>query len=628
MIYTCQHCGAFFPTEDLREAMKIKNNTMIKCTYCNRGTEFRAIRSSHIADGYRELGYGKFYRAEQAFAMAIQEARRHQKDASPDVYLGQALAQARVQTIFPDDDEYHLEKPELICHQYNEMEFSNSSLYLTAQELVPKTDEAESSRIASYAEYIDNVRDYYKKISASRAGKGDYSVFIAYEDDETNNKGYRCAQDIHTALPDEVFRNSFLPNIDNYKKGQGYKDEEKQEYEAAIMYALDHSKCMLVVVDDHINSRLLNIYARYFNKISGQGRNNKIEAVERLGFVRYRDKITITLPDGAAAEKNVFNIEDRSKFNDFVCYNNNILINRTFEPKVNEKANEEAVIIHADHTDTNISGKPYRRLNGNRFEFGHYPQRREASVSIEKHFAQYPRPSISADNGWTVMFYDGANRPYTWYRDEEIKGKKYRAVFFTKHREVYSLQNSNLKPREQRLHGYMPFKIYCFEFEPLIWNSAHSEAEDNAKGFATLVTDQGIDCQEFNHDVMDNGWIYSTIRHWLNEDFLHVAFNDNEISCLMDSVTMGEHDKISLIDKQSDREFYESRHNAILGSDYFKCIGGMGERSINSYWVTSSDSERFDEATVIYPTTERRSLATCFVDSTVVAVLPKITLKL
>lgn len=251
MIYTCQHCGAFFPTEDLREAMKIKNNTMIKCTYCNRGTEFGAIRSSHIADGYRELGYGKFYRAEQAFAMAIQEARRHQKDASPDVYLGQALAQARVQTIFPDDDEYHLEKPELICHQYNEMEFSNSSLYLTAQELVPKTDEAESSRIASYAEYIDNVRDYYKKISASRAGKGDYSVFIAYEDDETNNKGYRCAQDIHTALPDEVFHNSFLPNIDNYKKGQGYKDEEKQEYEAEIMYALDHSKCMLVVVDDH-----------------------------------------------------------------------------------------------------------------------------------------------------------------------------------------------------------------------------------------------------------------------------------------------------------------------------------------------------------------------------------------
>ena len=92
---------------------------------------------------------------------------------------------------------------------------------------------------------------------------------------------------------------------------------------------------------------------------------------------------------------------------------------------------------------------------------------------------------------------------------------------------------------------------------------------------------------------------------------------------------MGEHDKISLIDKQADRAFYENRHNAILGSDYFKCIGGMGERSINSYWITSNDGgEHCDEATVIYPTTDRRSLATCFVDSTVVAVLPKIIIKL
>ena len=622
MIYTCQHCGAYFPTEALREAMKDKKNTMINCTMCNLPTEFREIRSSHIADGYRELGYGKFYRAEQAFAMALQEARRHQKDASPDVYLGQALAQARVQTIFPDDDEYHLEQPELICHQYNEMEFSNGSLYLTAQELVRKTDTAESLRIASYARHIDGVRDYYKKISASRVGKGDYSVFIAYEDDETNNKGYQYAQNIHHVLPDEV-RNAFLPDIDNYAN--------KQEYEAGILYALDHSKCMLVVVDDDINSRLLNIYARYFEKINGQGRKNRSEAVERLGFVRYRDKITITLPDGTVAEKNVFNMEDSAKFNHFVCYNNNILINKPLEPEETPKGGTVGGVIPGNDkvlTDINVSGRPYRRLNGNRFEFGHYPQRREASVLIEKHFAQYPRPSISADNGWTVLFYDSANRPYTWYRDEHVNGKKYRAVFFTKHREVYSLQNSNLKPREQRLHGYMPFKIYCFEFEPLIWNSEHLESEDEAKGFATLVADQGIDSQEFNHDVMDNGWTYSTIRQWLNEEFLHVAFEENEINYLIDSVTMGEHDKVSLIDKQADKAFYENRHNAILGSDYFKCIGGMGERSINSYWVTSSDGEHFDEATVIYPTTDSRSLASCFVDSTVVAVLPKIIIKL
>ena len=169
----------------------------------------------------------------------------------------------------------------------------------------------------------------------------------------------------------------------------------------------------------------------------------------------------------------------------------------------------------------------------------------------------------------------------------------------------------------------MPMRVHCFAFEPLVW-----ETEDMSNEIAVLVANRGIDSRAFNDCEMDNNWDSSTIKEWLNNDFLYTAFNDEEQKNLCTLDGKDEYEKVFLMDKVFDKAYRKNKKGAILSSDYFKCIGGMGDRAISSYWITDKDVDGSKkEATVIYPGTEQ-GLASKYVDCTLVAVLPKIILKL
>ena len=613
MIYTCQHCGAWFSAEDLRQCVK-NNEPVIRCNSCGLPTEFHDMRTSHIAKGYDYLSMGDFYRATVSFSTAIDDAKHHNHYASPDAYLGYALSQFRVQTIFSEEDADRLEEPELICHRCNEMYIADSEAYLHAiqgveRELAGSAQVAEKEKYARYVDRIDAIKEFYDKIKRERNEKR-YDVFIAYEDkdDDVNNRGFEFANTVRNALPDRV-GDIFLPDIDEY-----YGNEI--QYEAAILYALENSNCMLVITDNEIDHRLTGIYSRfYFNsRAQNKGGNN-------LGFVRYCGHITIALPDKTVADKNVYDVEDKNDFIDFVLRHNNIRrVAGTVD--VVDAPVEEAAADLIDNMVDDFGDAPYRSLPGKLIAFGSYPQKRIAQPALEEKFAALGRPSLSDNKGWTVLSITKKGNPHMWYRDEEFDGKKYRCVYFTKFREVYTTQDTDQTPKEQRSHGYTPMKFYVFEFEPVVWNIV-----EMAQDMAVLVSSVGIDSREFNCGSLNNDYDASTIREFLNGDFLNTAFSESEREYLCQLDGYSEDDRVYLQDGTFDRSFFTKNLPTVYGSDYYKCIGGMGDRGVNSYWITSNNSMDDSEAAIVYPLS-REAIATQYVDCTTVAVLPKIIIKL
>ena len=608
MIYSCKLCGASFPTTELKKAIANKED-LITCKYCNTLNEFREMKTSHVAKGFDYLSLGDFHRATMEFNYAIENAKNRGKTPPYDAYLGYALAQFRVRTMFSDDDPDRLEFPQLVCETCNEMEFGESAYYVRArQAIMERREQGQDSgelRVLEYCrDYIDTIRDYYIKIKNSKSSNFEYGVFIAYEDSNRPgefNQGENYAKKVRNYLPDEI-KNVFMPDRDEYS--------DDLEYEAAIIYALEHSKCMLVIADDNIDSRLTALYSRfYLNKHNG----SKTSVLGRnLGFVRYCGHVTIALPDETIATNNVFDFENKDDYVKFVRLHNN-LITQTVKVVKGD--------IGGDRPDD--EKKSITEVGSRQFIFGNYPQKRELNVQIEQLFSEkFGKPSMSDNNGWQPMYYSKKGNPYMWYRDEVLNGKKYRGVYFTQLRDAYTVQKSNVAHRPQRANGYMPMRVYCFSFEPIVW-----DVEDMSLDVAYLVSSQALDSKEYNASMLDNEWENSTMHVWLNEDFMYTAFGEEERNKLC-SLTGDGMDKVYLTDKLFDKEFYTHRHTAIMGSDYFKCIGGMGgERGINSYWITDSSLHGGSEASIIYPDVNY-TVDSTHVDSTLVAVLPKIVVKM
>lgn len=616
MIYTCQQCGAYFPAKDMKEALA-KNESFLMCKMCGSVNEFREMKSSHAAKGFDYLSIGEFYRASYSFSTAIDDARRHAHHPSPDAYLGYALSQFRVQTVFSDDDTNRMEIPELICHKCNEIYFADSEAYMKAQNCIREEMDAsmqaeELAKLAKYADFIDSIKTHYDEIKRSRGEGFRYGAFIAYEDTSTEigNRGYEYANKVRNSLPDRI-KNVFLPDREEYGSDA--------EYEAAILYAIENSNCMLVITDNDIDSRLTNIYSRfYFNsRERGKGGNN-------LGFVRYCGHITIALPDKNIADKNIFDIENRSDYCDFTLAKNGYLSTQSAEPVNGGFAGtNETDVVEELPLDVFDEKLPYVPLPGKMIAFGSYPQKKAPYKNVEEHFASFGKPSMSDNNGWTVLSYTKKGNPHMWYRDDVVDGKKYRAVYFTKFRELYSVQNSDIPNVAQRKSGYLPMRIYCFEFEPLVWN-----IKNMTNDVAVLIANHGIDSREYNNYALTNSWGESTIHRWLNEEFVTTAFTaeEQEYLGLLDSDD--DNDRIYLVDKAIDSDYYSGfQATTIHGSDYYKCIGGQGDYGINNYWITASVGVDGKEANVIYPSS-KNGLGTQYVDCSGVAVLPKIVIKL
>lgn len=617
MIYTCSSCGASFSPKQLNVAIENKLS-IITCNYCNTVTNLIDVRStSHVAKGYDFLADAKFFDAQNRFNDAINSAFRNGFASSPDAYIGSALAEFQVQTIF--DDENRMDPPRLICHRYNDSYFADSSGYISAINAIPNDENflAERKRIEQFANIIDGIKVHYDLLKS----KGEkYGLFVAYEDEPSDifsDKGYDNANVVGNWFPRNIY-NVYLPTPPDIfdDEEDGGMEEKKIKYEAEILYAIDHTKCMTVITDDSIDSRLRSIYSRYY------ARNN----ADGLAFIRYAGHGIITLPNGEIA-KNVFTIDDKSQVQNFVARRNGRLAEGKIidaGSKESEKETRENVVIATDNSEYENSTSTFLPVReGDSVVFGVYPQREDKCSGVVDYFDSFIKPTHADNAGWNVMFTNRRGRAFTWYRDDVYNGKKYRAVFYSLLRKNFSLQNTNVDGA-QRINRYEHTeKIYCFEFQPIRWSIVRENRD-----WATLIAQVGLDSREFNDRALLSDWDSATLYDWLNGEFLETAFNEEQSGWLCGKADYDESARVFIPDRKEDSAFFMSDRSVMGITDYFKCIGGglAPDGGLKSFWITDSDNDIEDEAKVIDP--GLRCIATQYVDCTSVAVVPKIYIRL
>ena len=164
-------------------------------------------------------------------------------------------------------------------------------------------------------------------------------------------------------------------------------------------------------------------------------------------------------------------------------------------------------------------------------------------------------------------------------------------------------------------------RIYVFEFEPVEWNIL-----DFSPVNAVLVSSVGLDCREYNNCELCSLWECSSIKNWLNDDFMNTAFNEEERNYLFSK----DDEFVSLIDSEYDfaKKLYRDKIESynINGSDYFKCIGGFCDKNVSNFWIKNK-CEYDDRAAALQPHSISNVVPQC-VDNTAVSVVPKIKVHL
>lgn len=631
MIYNCQHCGAWFTADQIKEATA-GGSGMITCIYCGLPNELGGVKSSHTTTGYVELEKGNFYNAEAEFRSALKHADDTRDPGSKghllDAYIGLALTQFSTQVIFEDEIADDTKDPDIYCHACFEDYFAESYEYRVASEIIdyirdPGVRANARRRLTNYARFIDGVKEVYDRKARS---KEQYQLFIAYEDKSKDSKnGFKNAIDIRNRL-DSSINKIFLPDYADYEK-------DVVKYEGEMLYAIHNSKCMLAIVDDDIDRRLLNLYSVFYNVMMEETdqRNKK-----SLGFAKCGDKCHVRLPD-AKSSTFIYEIDDVNGYNKFICDANNIIYQyRGTQREIDEQKRIEIEKEEQRRAEEEYRVKELEKKKAPIFEdrfchFGAYPQTLVRDVAINDQFKRFSRPSGSNPNGWTVICKTKTGLPIMWYRDEELNGKKYRGVYFIKYRDVYSVRASNLAPYVQRKENYMPGKIYVFSFETVQWNILELSQNN-----AVLVSTMGIDSHEYNSSEEYVPWEYCSLRSWLNEDFIKTIFEEEQLGYIFHN----EEEYITIIDRDTDfakksrRDRIDSYN--ITGSDYFKCMGGVCDQNVSNFWVSGSvesdsnsifENDDWSKAATVQPHVVGNTVKQ-YVDNSSVSVVPKIIVKL
>ncbi|MBQ6264785.1 MAG: hypothetical protein IJK60_04990, partial [Clostridia bacterium] len=253
---------------------------------------------------------------------------------------------------------------------------------------------------------------------------------------------------------------------------------------------------------------------------------------------------------------------------------------------------------------------------GSVIQYGTYPQ---SGVTDETTVAALNEKLT--DDGWVSYgYYSGTN---TWddgqmtagdwmkYQDVALDGVRYRAVTFDSYRPYVTGCTSS--SNNQSSNGYSTGTTYWFKFEPIEW-----KVFDPDSGF--IVCACAIDSQAYNNYIWNadgeyygndektyraNDYANSSIRTWLNNDFINTAFSSSQQenikvtelnnSCPYDSNYDSEttSDKIFLLSYNevtnseygfnSDAESSDTARQR-SSSDYAKCQGIYKNSAGNSSW--------------------------------------------
>ncbi len=291
---------------------------------------------------------------------------------------------------------------------------------------------------------------------------------------------------------------------------------------------------------------------------------------------------------------------------------------------------------------------------GEKIEYGTYPQSKVTDETILAALNAKVKDSKWISYGYyysdTFDTYGGNMQPgdFMKYYDTMLDGVKYRAVTFTGYRPDWTKGSSSAGNSHQDDNGYYVSdesntNIYWFRFDPVEWKVLDPDT-------GLILCNSAIDSQPYcNYVIFSDGvggsytpysdaektcfatdFANSSIRQWLNNDFMNTAFSSSQQENILLSENLagaGEvnyannggslynfgptSDKIFLLSEteilnmallyvSEGINYYNYEDFCLPASDYAKCQGldctnysGFSELEGMIYWWTRSPSETF-----------------------------------
>ena len=308
--------------------------------------------------------------------------------------------------------------------------------------------------------------------------------------------------------------------------------------------------------------------------------------------------------------------------------------------------NDECYALGDKNAKEVIIKKPGTYIRGEKIEYGTYPQ---SKVTDETTLAALNALAPENFDDWTSYgyyysdsgeFYDGGMKPgdFMRYYDAVLDGVKYRAVLFSDYRPYATDSACSADNSYQDENGYNTDTVYWFKYEPVEWRVL--DPDDGL-----ILCESAIDSQAFNNYIIENGtdgygytaywgdsaqtyyannYAESSIRKWLNDDFINTAFSasqqDNIKETELNNDAYSESNSLFNSAQTNDKVFllsYAEATNSAYGfdaeasnedtarrtqgSDYAKCQGlyvysdSGSEYEGNSFWRLRSpgDNSRY-----------------------------------
>ncbi len=257
---------------------------------------------------------------------------------------------------------------------------------------------------------------------------------------------------------------------------------------------------------------------------------------------------------------------------------------------------------------------------GDTFEFGWYPQSKVEDDAIEAELNKKAEVATNGTASWISYGYysEMTASDYMRYKDVIYNGSKYRGVVFDSYRPkrtdyASSSDIDDIDLTFQIENGYIPNTVYWFKYEPIIWRVLSpeeglvmSETLLDSQAFNNYITEENGEYygepDENGNKYYANDYEHSSIRVWLNDDFMNTAFSGSQQNTIAvtevktqkygeDSPTTT-NDKIYLLSKDDVQNasygFSSDETRKAQGSDYAKSQGlyvsTSGSNSGKSYW--------------------------------------------
>ena len=256
----------------------------------------------------------------------------------------------------------------------------------------------------------------------------------------------------------------------------------------------------------------------------------------------------------------------------------------------------------------------------------------ESSTIIR--FGSYPQSDVTASmgsilnskaSGWkSYNYYSGSGsysdgqmtaKSYMQYCDVTYNGNKYRGVTFGTYRPYYTGNESTTSTdyTYQDDNGYTYGNIYWFQYEPLRWRILDAstglvmcETIIDSQPYSNYIKYNSDDGEYYNDKgTYSSDWKTSSLKSWLNEDFLSTAFTLSQQNKIIsqshsnkgyytligttgyeryDSDDTSEKIYLLSYDEASNSNYFNSSTARMAqGSDYAKCQG-LYVYNGNSYW--------------------------------------------